>query len=225
MTTSTILYFVGVGVASAAVGFFIGWKLRGRKANKELDRAMAFNKHQMDILDKKLKDVRSSINANLAEKEKVWTDIANGDKETDDEPTTEVPKQKLEAELMYRRPEDKRINYNAISSGLGYTPIEDEPKDSIIRWESDNGVYEVTERDYLESKEYIDEEFEYYESSGDVWKDDELFDPDELPSYIGYSKDELAARFLYDEPEKIIVRNDGHERYYIIYWCKGMMPE
>lgn len=226
MAVPSALYFVGVGVAGAAAGFFVGWKLRGRKASKELDKILAYQKHQMDILDKKFKELKGSINANLNEKKETWEKIAKGSDSTEEEEAPEKPKtERLEKELMYRRPEDKRANYNAITSGLDYAEPEDRPSDAIIRWEADNGIYEVQQREYEESKEFIDEEMEFYDASGDVYKDDVLIEPDEVPLYLGYSRDELAARFLHDEPECIYIRNAEYERYYIVYWKEGLMPQ
>ena len=214
------LYFIGVGVACAAAGFFAGWKLRERKAKKEMNTSLAFHKHQLDSLDKKYKELKNSINANIAEKEKVWSDISKGqDAEKEDEPKGSS---KLEAELMHKRPESERTNYNAITSGLKYADMEEEPSDSIIRWESETGIVEVQEREYWESKEYIDEELEYYEATCEVWKDGALLDDQEVQQMLGYSKDELRARMLYDEPKTIYIRNPGMERFYLVHWNEGM---
>ena len=223
--STPILYFVGVGVASAAAGFFIGWKLRGRKAAKEMEKSLAYQKHQLDILDKKFKDLKGSINANIKEKEEFWENVAKNDGSTEEEQPPESHSERREKELMYRRPEDKRVNYSAVTSALDYSdPDEKCRPDTYIRYEADNGIVEIDEREFDEH-EFPDEEMAFYEASGDVYKDEELIENDELPLYLGYSRDELAMRFLYDEPDHIYVRNPEYERIYVVYWKEGLMPE
>lgn len=222
------LYLVGAGVGGIVAGFFIGWKVRGKRAEKELKAVQEFDSRQIQSLDKKLRELRNSVNVHVAEKEKKWQEIGEEieDKNTADAIAAETKHN--ESQLTYRAKNEDRTNYNAITSGLRYS--EQESRDernakSAIRDFDESGTYEITEKEYWESKEFIDEEIEFYDASGDVYKDGVLMDPDDIPLYLGYSKDELATRFLIDEPKQIYIRNQNYERIYIVYWEKGLMPE
>lgn len=221
------LYLVGAGIGGIVAGFFIGWKVRGKRAEKELKEIQDFDTRQIQSLDKKLRELRNSVNVHVAEKEKKWQEIGD---EIDKNPADTIAAETKhnESQLTYRAKNEERVNYNAITSGLRYS--EQESRDernakSAIRDFDESGTYEITEKEYWESKEFIDEEFEFYDASGDVYKDKVLMDPDDIPLYLGYSKDELATRFLIDEPKQIYIRNQNYERIYIVYWEKGLMPE
>lgn len=222
------LYLVGVGVCGIVAGFFIGWKVRGKRAEKELAALQEFDARQIQSLDKKLRDLRNSVNVHVAEKEEKWKEI--GSEIKTENPADDIAKEtkKNESQLTYRTKNEDRVNYNAITSGLRYSEQEssdDRKAKTAIRDFDESGTYEITEKDYWESREFIDEEIEFYDASGDVYKDHVLMEPDDIPLYLGYSKDELATRFLLDEPKQIYIRNENYERIYIVYWCKGLMPE
>lgn len=222
------LYLVGAGIGGAVAGFYIGWKVRGKRAEKEIEDIQEFDKRQIQSLDKKLQELRSSINVSLTEKEKVWTEIGKEPKEVSDADSIAADTKKNESQLSYRKKNDERVNYNAVTTALKYddkASQEDREAARVIRDYADNGIFEITEKEYYESSEFVDEEFEYYDASGDLFKDGVKFDDDEIPLYLGYSKDELAARFLYDEPRCIYIRNPEYEKIYVVYWCKGLMPE
>lgn len=222
------LYLVGAGIGGVVAGFFIGWKVRSKRAEKELKAVQDFDNRQIQSLDKKLRELRNSVNVHVAEKEKKWQEI--GEEIEDKNPADAIAAETKhnESQLTYRAKNEDRVNYNAITSGLRYS--EQESRDernakNAIRDFDESGTYEITEKEYWESKEFIDEEIEFYDASGDVYKDHVLMDPDDIPLYLGYSKDELATRFLIDEPKQIYIRNQNYERIYIVYWEKGLMPE
>ena len=226
------LYFVATGVASAALGCFIGYSICKKKMNKRIEKIQEFDNQQLKALDKKLSDLKGSINAQLGVEEKKWKDI--GEAMTDktlkgqdsEEPVPPPePKKKLESELNHRaKPQDRR-NYHAIVSGSMYDEkidMQNNGTNGVIRDLADNGIYEITLREFEEDREFPDEEMEYFEATGDVMKDGEIMDTDDIPRYIGYTRDELAARFLYDEPNIIFVRNPDYGRIYKIYCTSGV---
>lgn len=225
-------YFAAVGVASATLGYFVGFSICKKKMNKQIEKIQEFDNKQLQALDKKLKDLKGTINAQLGEETKKWKDIGEAivnetlKGQDSEEPTPPPePKKKLESELNHRaNPQDRR-NYHAIVSGSMYDDkidMKDNGTNGVIRDLADNGIYEITLREFEEDREFPDEEMEYFEATGDVMKDGEIMDIDDIPRYIGYTRDELAARFLYDEPNIIFVRNPDYGRIYKIYYSTGV---
>lgn len=228
------LYFVATGVASAALGYFVGYSICKKKMSKRIEKIQEFDNQQLQALDRKLKDLKGTINAQLGEDTKKWKDIGDAIvndtlKGQDSEEPAPLPEEKkgLESELTRRAPPQDRRNYHAIVSGSMYDDkidMKDNGTNGVIRDLADNGIYEITIREFEEDREFPDEEMEYYEATGQLMKDGEIMDDDEIPRYIGYSRDELAARFLYDEPNYILVRNPDYGRVYKVYYSSGV-PE
>ena len=220
------LYFVITGAASAALGFFVGYSICKKKMNKKIEAIQEFDNAQLQAFDKKYRDLKGSINVQLGEEQKKWKNIGETLKGQDsEEPSKEATsKPKLESELNYRASPQDRRNYHAIVSGSMYDEkidMQNNGTNGVIRDLADNGIYEITLREFEEDREFPDEEMEYFEASGDVMKDGEIMDLDDIPRYIGYTRDELAARFLHDEPNVIFVRNPDYGRIYKIYYSTG----
>lgn len=222
-----LLYFVVTGVVSAAIGFGIGYFVRGRKAKKEIDKTSEFYSAQLKALDKKCRELKTpQVPAEESKDtwEKIEKDIEERRFETTPEQRT-VISERLESQLAHRT--QHRENYHAILSGSGYASEEEALKDNgnggIIRDYADNGVYEIPIREAEEDREFPEVELEYYESTGDLVKDGAVMDDDDIPEYIGYSKETLAERLLYDDSYLIYIRNPNHGVIYSIHVQEGVM--
>lgn len=223
-----LLYFVVTGVVSAAIGFGIGYLVRGRKAKKELDKTSEFYSAQLKALDKKCRERKTPPASTEESKDSTWEKIEKDIEEKRFDTTPEqraVISERLESQLAHRT--QHRENYHAILSGSGYSSEEEALKDNgnggIIRDYADNGVYEIPIREATEDREFPEVELEYYESTGDLVKDGEVIDEMDIPEYIGYSKESLAARLLYDDSYLIYVRNSNHGIIYSVHVTEGVM--
>lgn len=223
-----LLYFVVTGVVSAAIGFGIGYFVRGRKAKKELDKTSEFYSAQLKALDKKVRESKTPSTSTEESKDSTWEKIEKDIEEKRFETTPEqraVISERLESQLAHRT--QHRENYHAILTGSGYSSEEEALRDNgnggIIRDYADNGVYEIPIREAEEDREFPEIELEYYESTGDLVKDGEVMDEMDIPEYIGYSKEALAARLLYDDSYLIYIRNPNHNAIYSIHVTEGVM--
>lgn len=219
-----LLYFVAVGVVSAAIGFLVGYKVRGKKDKKEIDKLSDFYSNQLKTVDKKYRELKSSINANVVEKQEKW-DAIKGELSEDkrwEKPPEErkATEQRLEAALLHRK--EERQNYHAIISGSDYAENVKEPND-IIRDYADNGIYEISIAEFEEEQEFPEVELEYYEATGELVKDGEVMDTDDICAYIGYTMSELANRFMHDDSYKIYIRNPNHNCIYSIAVQEGLL--
>lgn len=219
-----LLYFVVTGVVSAVVGFGIGYFVRGKKAKKELDKTSEFYSAQLKALDKKCRERKTPKESKDDAWEKIEHDIEEKRYDTTPEQRAAIT-ERLESQLAHRK--QYRENYHAILSGSGYASEEEALKDNgnggIIRDYADNGIYEIPICEAEEDREFPEVELEYYEATGDLVKDGEVMDEMDIPSYIGYSKDELAERLLHDDSYMIYVRNPNHQVIYSIHVTEGVM--
>ena len=223
-----LLYFVVTGVVSAIAGFGIGYFVRGKKAKKELDKTSEFYSEQLKALDKKCRERKTPKESAEESKDGTWEKIERDIEEKRYDTTPEqraAITERLESQLSHRK--QYRENYHAILSGSGYASEEEALKDNgnggIIRDYADNGIYEIPIREAEEDREFPEVELEYYEATGDLVKDGEVMDEMDIPSYIGYSKDELAERLLHDDSYLIYVRNPNHQVIYSIHVTEGVM--
>lgn len=219
-----LLYFVVTGVVSAAIGFGIGYFVRGKKAKKELDKTSEFYSEQLKALDKKCRERKTPKESKDCAWEKIERDIEEKRYDTTPEQRAATT-ERLESQLAHRK--QYRENYHAILSGSGYASEEEALKDNgnggIIRDYADNGIYEIPIREAEEDREFPEVELEYYESTGDLVKDGEVMDEMDIPEYIGYSKEALAARLLHDDSYLIYIRNPNHNAIYSIHVTEGVM--
>jgi hypothetical protein len=215
------------GAAGLIFGGLIGHAITKRKymrklnaAYEELSRELSDMKAEMDILKRKAAMIPDAEWSEIEEQyKKGRKQIAN---ETEPEDTT-IDK----TEDLAKRNEERK-NYQAIASKY-LSEIEDDdddPSHGIIRRTASNGIYEIEDGEYRASREFPEKDLYFYEMSSALYFDNEEQIPeDEIPSYVGYSAEQLAVRFLHDEDQSYIyVRNPDHEVVYCIYVCQGVGP-
>lgn len=230
-----------VGVLSGALGFFVGWGIRTRKANKEINDIYAQVSKELSDMKRELESyhtlfISSATDPDQAgEREKLWKqvseDIKKGRKKLAEEKSAPIESKKDESSgLAYRR-EEEMTDYRAIMTKNKYACDLPEEQNGIIRKTATNGIIEIEEyeaREFMSSESGWDEaDLYYYEMSSDVYDDQEnMLDEAEIPLYLGYNDEELAIRFLHnDEPQYIYVKNPDHNKIYCVYCCQGVGPE
>lgn len=235
-----MIYKVIVGVASGALGFFIGWKTRGHKANKELNDIC-------ERISKELSDMKRELEAyhelfvtanpeQAGEREKLWKqvseDIKKGRKKLAEEKSSpKETKDENDNSIARKRPAEDITDYRSILTKNRYDCDLPNENNGVVRKTAANGIVEIEE---YESREFMDSstgwnnvDLYYYEMSSDVYDEQEnMLDGDEIESYVGYNAEELAIRFLHvDEPQDIYVKNPAHNTIYHIYCCQGVGPQ
>lgn len=215
------------GAAGLIFGSVIGAGVTKRKYNKKLQKAydeMSFElskmKKEIDALKRKAAMVPDAEWSEIEEQYK------KGRKQVAEE--TEPKDEAIDKTDDLARRKEERENYHAIASKYLADPNaeDDDPSHGIIRKYADNGIYEIDESEFRSQHEYPEEDLYFYEMSSDLYTDnEEQIQPDEVSHYVGYSNEQLAVRFLYDEePSYIYVRNPDHEKIYCIYVCQGVGP-
>jgi hypothetical protein len=225
------------GVVCGALGFFIGWKVRAKKANKEVQNVLDRMSDEVSKCKIELESYHdlfvTSSPENATEREKIWRQVAEdlkkGRKQVAEEksnPPTEDKKDDYSS-LKYNRPPEEFTDYRGILTKNSYAGDLEDEDHPIIRKTASNGIYEIEEWEYRESQEFELRDLYYYEMSSDVYDTEEnMLDPAEIPLYLGYSQEDLAIRFLHDdEPQAIYVRNPDHQLIYCVYVCQGVGPE
>lgn len=237
-----IIFTIAGSVIFGALGFFIGRTTATNKFKKEIDEIYEETSEELTKMKREIDEFHKAFVTSqepeiAGEREKLWrkvaSDIRKGRKvlaeENEKEEQTDTPKDTDEG-IARVRDESERINYQAITSTYSNNDENDwqHPTKGIVRREADvqNGIYEIEEWEYRDQHEYPLEDVYYYETSTDVYTEDErMIDPIDIPSMLGYNQEELALRFLHeDEPQCIYIRNPGYEKVYCVYVCQGMGP-
>lgn len=239
-----IIFSIAGSVIFGALGFFIGRTTAANKFKKEIDQIYEEVSEDLTKMKRELDEfhrvfVTSQEPEIAGEREKLWRkvseDIRKGRKalaeETEKEESNDEPQKDTDEGISKVRDESERTNYQAITSTYSNDDEDDwkNPTKGIVRREADvtNGIYEIEEWEYREANEYPLEDVYYYETSTDVYTEDErMIDPEDIPSMLGYNQEELALRFLHeDEPQCIYIRNPEYEKVYCVYVCQGMGPD
>ena len=222
-----MIWYAVSGAVGMVVGGLIGFLVCKRRYKKKLEAVyqqasddLTAIKKERDILKRKTQLIPDGDWKEIEKQiEKGRKKVAN-ETEPDDDILDKTD------ELNKRR--EERTNYQAITAKYLADPEaeDDDPTHGIIRKTAKNGIYEIDEMEYRESKEFSLVDLYFYEMSSDLYTDDETMIPvDEIPSYVGYSQEQLAVRFLYnDEPSYIYVRNPDHKHIYCVYIAQGVGP-
>lgn len=222
-----VIFAIG-GVTGLAIGGLVSFLIVRKKYKKKMADICAQDAEELS----KLKRERDTLKHKTqllpdSDWEEIQKQVEKGRKKVADETEPEDDILDKTDELNHRM--EDRKNYHAIVSKYLQDPDaeDDDPTHGIIRRSAPNGIYEIEESEYRDSQEFSLVDLYFHEMSSDLYTDDEvLIPPDEVPSYVGYSAEQLAVRFLYDdEPSYIYVRNPEHEHIYCVYIAQGMGPQ
>lgn len=210
-------------IAAGTIGFLVGSHIVAKKLNykiKDFEEQWKrdINKKNQELAEMKRIFVDSQPPEIAGERQKTWNQISEDLKKPPEERTESDP-------LKFKRTEEEKTNYNRYVEP--YIPELEKTKEKVvIRYEAENGIVEITEEEWRETKnEYPNVDLQFHEATMDLYTDEEvLIDSGDIPMYAGYTQEELANRFLHkDEPDRIIIRNESHGCLYIIYLHQGVV--
>ena len=222
-----VIFAIG-GVAGLAIGGLAAFLITKKKYKKKINDICEQDAEELSKLKRERDELKHKVQILPdTQWEEIQKEFEKGRKRVANE--TE-PKDDIldKTDELNHRMEDRK-NYHAIVSKYLQDPNaeDNDPSHGIIRKTAVNGIYEIEESEYRDSQEFSLVDLYFHEMSSDLYTDDEvLIPPDEVPSYVGYSAEQLAVRFLYDdEPSYIYIRNPEHEHVYCVYIAQGMGPE
>ena len=219
-------------VIFGAAGFFVGVKVTGKKFKKEMDIIYGETSKELSEMKRELDElhrifVETGDIETQSEREELWKSISRDlklgrkAKAEENNKSSDIIEHDDTSSLSFRRSEEEREDYRAIRSGYVTDSEIDalDPTRGIVRTTADNGIFEISDEEAREGKEFPVEDLYYNEMTTDVYTDNEsLIDPVDIPLYLGYNQEELAVRFLHeDEPSYIYIRNPEHQRIYCVY--------
>lgn len=231
------IFAVG-GAAIAAVSSLITAKIVKKRCKRQLEDILEETSEELSKMkierDRMYRSfVQTGDPATSKERAQLWKQIedevrkgrkqiANEKPEPidlDDSTVSNIP------DIGARRSIEDRVNYQKILTHQDYASHElPKPTEGIVRKEAPNGIVEIEPWEARgDNARFPIVDLYFNEATCDLTTDDEsLVNPDEIPSWVGYSQEQLALRFLHDdEPSDIYVINPNHECIYNIYIRSG----
>ena len=233
--------FVAGGVAIAALSSLITAKIIGKRCRKKIDEVYAESseelsnmKHERDEMYRSF--VLTGDPETSKERARLWKKIEEETKkgrkamanehpeEIDlDAPSSTASEERIQ-DIGARRNIEDRYNYQKVLTSTNYISNEpQEPTDSIIRKTAQNGIVEIEPWEARQNPRFPVEDLYFNEGTQKLYLDDESeLRDDEVPSYVGYSCEQLSTRFMTgDEPSDIYVINPDHQKIYNVYIRSG----
>lgn len=228
--------FVAGGVAIAALSSFITAKIIGKRCRKKIDDIYAESSEELS----KMKHERDEMYRSFVltgdpetskERAQLWKKIEEETKKGRKAMANEHPEEidldapsSATSDIGARRDVEDRNNYQKILTHTNY--ISNEPQDStesVIRKSAQNGIVEIEPWEARQNPRFPIEDLYFNEGNQKLYLDDESeLRDDEVPSYVGYSSDQLSTRFMTgDEPSDIYVINPDHQKIYNVYVRSG----